>query len=194
MKKKEKEKERVNETVPESPETTPKEPTLEEQIVLLKAEVDQWKNKHAMAYADMDNLRKSQEKTFFEALRYRAEGFVDKLIPALDAFHIALKNPVEDPKVKNYLVGFEYIYNQIQQALEAEGVKVIPIKLSDAFDVKTMNALDTVEDEGPPNRVMNILSPGYQLHDRVVKPALVTVSKKPEPKQETKENNGENAA
>jgi molecular chaperone GrpE len=89
---------------------------------------------------------------------------------------------VDDPKVKNYLVGFEYIYNQLQQAMENEGVKVIPIKVGDAFNVKTMNALEAVEDEGPPDRIIKILSPGYQLHDRVVKPALVVVSKKIEAK------------
>ncbi len=156
---------------------TVKPPTPEETIAQLQDDIQQWKNKHAMVYADMDNLRKAQEKTFFEALRYRSEGFIDKLIPALDAFHIALKNPVDDPKVKNYLIGFEYIYNQLQQALEAEGVKVIPIKLNDAFDVKTMNALDAEVSEGPVDRVVKILSPGYQLHDRIVKQAMVIVSK-----------------
>jgi molecular chaperone GrpE len=179
-----KKKEKPTETTP-TPESEVNDnlpPTLEQQILALKAEVDMWKNKHAMAYADMDNLRKAQEKSYLEALRYRSEGFIDNLIPALDAFHIALKNPVDDPKVKNYLVGFEYIYNQLQQAMENEGVKVIPIKVGDAFNVKTMNALEAVEDEGPPDRIIKILSPGYQLHDRVVKPALVVVSKKIEAK------------
>ena len=194
MKKKEKPKE-----ASEAPESETKEnrpPTLEEQILSLKAEVNMWKNKHAMAYADMDNLRKAQEKSYLEALRYRSEGFIEHLIPAFDAFHIALKNPVDDPKVKNYLIGFEYIYNQLQQAMENEGVKVIPIKTGDAFNVKTMNALEAQEDEGPPDRILKILSPGYQLHDRVVKPALVVVSKKIEakPAEEDAKETGEQAA
>lgn len=166
-------------------------PTPEETIAQLQEDIQQWKNKHAMAYADMDNLRKAQEKTFFEALRYRSEGFIDKLIPALDAFHIALKSPVDDPKVKNYLIGFEYIYNQLQQALEAEGVKVIPIQLNDAFDVKTMNALDAEVSDGPVDRVVKILSPGYQLHDRIVKQAMVIVSKKPDAEKDVESPNNE---
>lgn len=140
-------------------------------------EVQLWKNKHAMVFADMDNLRKAQDKSFMEALRYRAEGFIDKLLPALDAFHIALRNPVDDPKVKNYLIGFDYIYKQIQQAMESEGLKALVVKEGDEFNVKTMGAIEAQEVDGPPNKVITILSQGYQLHDRVVKQALVIVSK-----------------
>jgi molecular chaperone GrpE len=154
-----------------------KELTLEEKMIALEAEIYQWKNKYAMMFADMDNLRKSQDKSFSEALRYRSEGFIDKLLPALESFHIALKNPVDDPKVKNYLIGFEYIYKQIQQALEDEGVKEISVKLNDTFDVATMHALESEVSDGKPNRVLKILSPGYKLHDRVVKQVLVIVSK-----------------
>jgi len=153
------------------------EPTLEEKLALAEAEIHSWKNKYAMVFADMDNLRKSQDKSYMEALRYRAEGFIDKLLPALDAFHIALRNPVDDPKLKNYLVGFDYIYKQIQQALDSEGVREIAVKVEDPFDVQTMHALETEVRDGPPNRVIKILSPGYRLHERVIKQALVVVSK-----------------
>ena len=167
-----------------------KELTLEDKMIALEAEIYQWKNKYAMMFADMDNLRKSQDKSFSEALRYRSEGFIDKLLPALESFHIALKNPVDDPKVKNYLIGFEYIYKQIQQALEDEGVKEIPVKLNDTFDVATMHALESEVSEGKPNRVLKILSPGFKLHDRVVKQVLVIVSKLAEaPNKDTSKTN-----
>lgn len=173
--------------------------SLEEKLHAAEAEIYNWKNKYAMMFADMDNLRKNQDKTFSEAIKYRAEGFIDKLLPALESFHIALKNPVDDLKVKNYLVGFEYIYNQISQALEEEGVKVIPVKVNDAFDVMTMHALESEVSEGPPNRVLKILSPGFKLHDRVVKQILVIVSKQAdkksqEPNQRNAKENGEKAA
>jgi molecular chaperone GrpE len=153
------------------------EPTLEEKLMAAELEIQALKNKYVMVFADMDNLRKSQDKTFMEAMRYRAEGFIDKLVPALDAFHIALKSPVDDPKLKNYLIGFDYIYKQIQQALESEGVREIPIKINDLFDVNTMHALEAEVSDSPPNRVLRILSGGYKLHDRIVKQALVIVSK-----------------
>ena len=158
--------------------------SLEEKLIAAEAEIYSWKNKYAMMFADMDNLRKNQDKSFSEALRYRAEGFIDRLLPALESFHIALKNPVDDPKVKNYLVGFEYIYNQISQALADEGVNEIPVKINDPFDVKTMHAIEAEVSEGPPNRVLKILSPGFKLHDRVFKQILVIVSKQAEKKSQ----------
>jgi molecular chaperone GrpE len=100
---------------------------------------------------------------------------------------------VDDPKVKNYLIGFEYIYKQIQQALEDEGVKEIPVKVNDAFDVMTMHALESQVSDGKPNRVLKILSPGFKLHDRVVKQVLVIVSKLADAanKDTSKTNTGE---
>lgn len=168
----------------DKPSQDKKHISLEEKLIAAEAEIYSWKNKYAMMFADMDNLRKNQDKSFSEALRYRAEGFIDRLLPALESFHIALKNPVDDPKVKNYLVGFEYIYNQISQALADEGVNEIPVKINDPFDVKTMHAIEAEVSEGPPNRVLKILSPGFKLHDRVFKQILVIVSKQAEKKSQ----------
>ncbi|MBM3909968.1 MAG: nucleotide exchange factor GrpE, partial [Firmicutes bacterium] len=98
---------------------------------------------------------------------------------------------------KNYLIGFEYIYNQLNQALIEEGVKEIPVKINDAFDVMTMHALETEVSEGPPNRVLKILSPGFKLHDRVVKQVLVIVSKQADKKNSEanlSQENGKQAA
>jgi len=182
---------------PEKPTQETKQVTIEEKLQAAEAEIYNWKNKYAMMFADMDNLRKSQDKAFSEAIRYRAEGFIDKLLPALESFHIAIKNPVDDPKLKNYLIGFEYIYNQLNQALIEEGVKEIPVKINDAFDVMTMHALETEVSEGPPNRVLKILSPGFKLHDRVVKQVLVIVSKQADKKNSEanlSQENGKQAA
>jgi molecular chaperone GrpE len=188
-----KQKEEKNETVKEPTEDVQSEEVKKDPLQDALNEVQDWKNKYAMVFADMDNLRKAQDKSFREAMRYRAEGFIDKLLPAMDAFHIALKSPVDDPKLKNYLVGFDYIYKQINQAMESEGLKALMVKEGDEFNVNTMNAIEAQETEGPPNKVVKILSQGYQLHERVVKQALVIVSKAKDvtTKQET---NGENAA
>lgn len=152
----------------------------EDEIAKLKSDLDYWQNQYYKAYADTQNLRKDIEKEHREAMKYRAEGFIDKLLPALDGFHLALQNEVKSEELKNYLVGFQYIYRNLSEVLESEGVKEIAPKKGDTFDAKTMHALEAVEDDGEENKVLAVYSKGYMLHDRMIRPAMVYVSKKKE--------------
>lgn len=157
----------------------------EEEIEKLKADADHWKNEYFRAYADTKNLRASLEKDHSQAMKYRAEGFIDGLLPVLDSFHMALANEPTDPALKNYLTGFQYIYRNLVAALESEGVYEIAPVIGEKFNADNMNAVDTVEDEGEENRIMKVYAKGYKLHDRIVRPAMVTVSvKHKEPEQE----------
>ncbi len=150
---------------------------LEEELKKVQAESEDWKNKYYMAFADMANLRKQNEKTYAEALKYRAMGFVEKLIMPLDSFHIALTMGNPTPEVRNYLIGFEYIYRQLTNVLDEEGVKEIDPKLGSDFDVNTMHAVEAVESDGPANKVVKVMGKGYQLKDRMVRSAMVVVTK-----------------
>ncbi len=157
-----------------------------EELEKAKADRDHWKNEYYRAYADTQNLRKSLEEDKRVAVRYRAEGFLSSLFPALDAFHVALNSPVQSEEVKNYLVGFQYIYNQIQKVLQDEGVSELAPKVGDPYDLNYMHAVEAIEsEEVAPGAVVKIYSNGYKLHDRLIRPAMVVVAKaKEEPKQE----------
>ena len=150
---------------------------LEEQIEKLKADVDHWKNEYYRAYADTKNLRNSLEKEQSELRRYRAIGFIEELLPVLDSFHMALDNEPPSPEVKNYLVGFQFIYRNLISALENEGVKEIAPQIGEKFSDKTMNAVDVTEQEGEENLVTRVYAKGYELHGRLIRPANVSVSK-----------------
>lgn len=162
---------------------------LNEKIKKLEADAEQWKNDYYRAYADTKNLRNSLEKDHQMFVKYRAEGFVENLFPVLDSFHMALANEPTDPALKNYLVGFQYIYKNLVSVLEAEGVTEIDPVVDKPFNAETMNAVDTVEvnDEKEVNLVKKVYSKGYKLHERLIRPANVVVGKlKEEPKQEDK--------
>ena len=105
----------------------------EENAKLLKA-VEDWKNKYYLSYADMDNLRKSIEKDHREALKYRASGFIEKLLPALDSFNLALKAEPKSEEMKNFLQGFSFIYTNLINVLKDEGVSELEPKIGDKFD------------------------------------------------------------
>ena len=159
---------------------------LEEEKEKAKADAEHWKNEYFRAYADTQNLRKQLEKDHMSAMKYRAEGFVDELLPVLDSFFAVLKNEPTDPNLKNYLIGFQYIYRNLVAALENEGVTEISPKVGDKFSADTMQVVETVESEGEENVIVDVHVKGYKLHDRLIRPANVTVSVKHKEKNEEK--------
>lgn len=154
------------------------------------AEMGEWKNKYYLAYADTQNLRKDLEKDHQAAIKYRAEGFLDGLLPALDSFYIALQSSPKDAEARSYQQGFQYLYNQIENALFAEGVSEILPKVGEGFDSATMHAVD-VKEGAEDGKIVQVFAKGYKLHDRLVRPAMVSVSKK---KVESKDDNKDSKA
>ena len=158
-----------------------------EKLEKANADVEHWKNEYYRAYADTKNLRNKLEKDFKEAIKYRVEGFVDELLPILDSFESVLKQEVEDPNLKNYLIGFQYVYKNLLAVLENEGVITFLPSVGDKFDHTTMDAIDTIEGEKD-NIVTKVYASGYKLHDHLIRPARVQVSviKKEEKPEEPK--------
>ena len=160
---------------------------LEEQLEKAKADLDHWKNEYYRAYADTKNLRSNLEKEHSEAMKYRAIGFIEELLPVLDSFHVVLENEPPSEEVKNYLVGFQFIYKNMVAALENEGVKEIAPKVGEKFSDKTMDAVDVTEQEGEENIITKVYAKGYELHGRLIRPARVSVSKNKKEESQTKE-------
>ena len=159
----------------------------EDKLAKLNADLEHWKNEYYRAYADMQNLRKQVEKEHREAIRYRSAGFIENLLPILDGFHMALQAEASSQEMKNFLVGFEFIYRNLVSVLENEGVTEISPKVGDDFDPETMQAIETQFDEkAEPNKVVKVNVKGYKLHERLIRPSIVVVStnKKDEPKEE----------
>ena len=158
---------------------------LEEQLEKAKADAEHWKNEYYRAYADTKNLRNNLEKEHSDIIKYRAMGFIEDLLPVLDSFHMALANEPTSQELKNYLVGFQFVYRNLVSVLENEGVKEIAPNIGDKFSDKTMNAVDVTEQEGEENVITKVYAKGYELHGRLIRPAQVSVSKNK--KEENKE-------
>lgn len=186
-----KEKEKENKTQEKEEKKAGK--ALEEalaKIASLEEEVKTWKDKTYRTLADCDNLRKSYEKDHQLMVKYRGQPFIEKLLPTLDSFYLVLKNEPSDPMLKGYLVGFQMIYNSMISELESEGVKQIIPSLGSDFDHNLMQAVDIEEGEED-DKIVSLSKPGYLLRDRLIRPAMVVVSKvkKDEKIQEVKEEN-----
>lgn len=148
------------------------------EIEKLNADVEHWKNEYYRAYADMQNLRKAVEKDHKEAIKYRVEGFIEDLIPILDSFHYALQNEAKNEEMKNFLVGFQYIYRNLVSVIENEGVTEYAPKVGDTFNPLFMQAIEKRESDQKDNTVLEVKTKGYKLHEHLIRPAIVVVSGK----------------
>lgn len=160
---------------------------LTEKIQTALKEADEWKNKYYGVFADMENARKQNEKDRVQFIKYRSMGFVERLLPILDGFHIAMSHVPTDEMLKNYLMGFNFIYRQLVEALENEGVKEVAPKVGDEFNADTMHAIDTeYSADQKPNTIAKVYTNGYFLHDRMVRAAtvVVTTDRQPEVNEE----------
>jgi len=162
----------------------------EDKLAKLNADLEHWKNEYYRAYADMQNLRKQVEKEHREAIRYRSAGFIENLLPILDGFHMALQAEASSQEMKNFLVGFQFIYRNLVSVLENEGVTEISPKVGDDFDPETMQAIETQFDEkAEPNKVVKVNVKGYKLHERLIRPSIVVVSTNKKDEDKKEENN-----
>lgn len=154
-------------------------------------EKDDWKNKYYEAYADMANLRKQVQKECDDAKRYASKSFVEELIPTLDSFDFALKNPSDDPKIKQYVQGFEMIHSKMINTLTQLGVSIIAPEIGSEYDPHKMQAFSTVDGEED-NKIAEVYCKGYALHEHLLRPAGVIVTAKVvEKKKDTVEDSKE---
>ncbi|MGX8850699.1 nucleotide exchange factor GrpE [Amedibacillus sp. YH-ame10] len=149
---------------------------LEEEIIKLKEEIAASKNAYFKAYADAENLKKRLQSEADNVRKYRIQGFASEVLPIIDNLERALNVKSEDEALKNYVKGFEMIYQQLIAVLDKEGVKEIEA-LNQPFDPNIHQALMQETIEGVESGiVVEVLQKGYMLKDRVLRATLVKVS------------------
>lgn len=149
---------------------------LEEEIIRLQEELATSKNAYFKAYADAENLKKRLQGEAENVRKYRIQSFALEVLPIIDNLERALNIQSDDESLKNYVKGFEMIYQQLLSILEKEGVKEIDA-LHQPFDPNVHQALMQETKEGVESGVvLEVLQKGYMLKDRVLRATLVKVS------------------
>lgn len=126
------------------------------------------------AKAETENLRRRAQEDIAKAHKYAAERFAAEMLPVKDSLEAALAT--ENAAAENLRSGVELTLRQLNAAFEKSGLAEIN-PAGEKFDPHKHQAITAVEAEGEPNRVLNVLQKGYVLHERVIRPALVVVSK-----------------
>jgi molecular chaperone GrpE len=126
------------------------------------------------AKADLENIRKRAQADIANAHKYAIENFSTELLTVMDSLEAALA--VENATVGNFKNGMELTLKQLISAFERFNIKVINPD-GEKFDPHQHQAMSTVDSNLPPNTVVHVMQKGYVLNDRIIRPALVTVSK-----------------
>ena len=129
--------------------------------------------------ADFSNYRKRTDAERAEFAKFAKADLIAKLLDVLDAYDRALATVPDDLKGSSWAEGMWLIERKLRQILENEGLKGID-SLGEAFDPYKHEAVAHVESDAPEGTVITEHQKAYRLHDRVIRPAMVTVAKKKE--------------
>lgn len=130
--------------------------------------------------AEMENFKKRVEKEKSETYKFANENIIKELVPVLDNLERALEHGQETENAKALLLGVEMTQKTFWAVLEKYGVTRVDA-LGEEFDPNLHEAVMVQEDaERPSGVVISQLHRGYRLHNRLLRPAMVVVSKKPE--------------
>lgn len=161
----------VNETAETVDEERPNLEKLLKDAELKSAEHhDAW----LRAKADAENIRKRAQSDVANAHKYAIESFSAELLAVMDSLEAALA--VENATVENFKNGMELTQKQLATVFEKFNIKMIDPQ-GEKFDPHQHQAMCTVDSDLQPNTVVQVMQKGYMLHDRVIRPALVSVSK-----------------
>lgn len=150
-----------------------------EQIAKLEADYATLKNDYLKVYAEMENTKRRIKEEAIKDRKYASQKVIGELINPIDMLIQIVNMPAPSPEIQNYVIGFQMIANQLLDVLKNEGLAPIEA-MGKEFDPKIMEAVETVETEDEENIVLKVMQPGYMYKDRVLRPAMVVVSKKKE--------------
>ena len=160
--------------------------TIEEEFAKLKAEYQEQYDQMLRKIAEFDNVKKRAERRAEESSKYAVEGVMKDIIPIIDSVERAIESTNESKDFDALSEGIQLIHKQLLDSLQRRNVNPIEA-MGENFDPNRHEAIMHVEsEEVPENAVIEEFQRGNTLHDRVVRPSMVSVSKgKPEKVKES---------
>ncbi len=156
--------------------------TPEARIAELETELAAANDRMLRLVAETENIRKRSEREREDTLRYAASGLAKDLLNVADNLHRALSAVPEDMRegdeaAKNFIVGVEMTEKELLAAFEKHGIQQI-LPLGEKFDYEKHQAMFELPSTGQaPGTVVELMQPGYIMHERLLRPAMVGVAK-----------------
>ncbi|MEN9842759.1 MAG: hypothetical protein RLZZ612_588 [Pseudomonadota bacterium] len=147
---------------------------LTQELAQLKAQNADLADQYLRAKAEADNARRRAEEEIAKARKFAVESFAESLLAVADSLEAGLG--IQEASAQQIREGAEATLKQLQSALARH--KVVPVVAEQGvkFDPRFHQAISMVPADQEPNTVVNVLQKGYQIAERVLRPALVTVA------------------
>lgn len=171
----------VAEALPATIETSNVTPEQLDELKTLAAKADENWERLVRTTADFDNFKKRAAREKQDAIKYANESLIQKVIPVLDNFEMALAAAQTSSAdgLKSLQDGVAMIHTQLKQVLTETGLEEISAA-GQVFDPNLHEAVSQQESaEVPEGNVLQQLRKGYKLRERLLRPATVIVAKKP---------------
>ena len=156
-------------------------PSLDERLTTAEAEAAEFKDRALRALAEVENIRRRAQREREDAVKYAAANIARDLLSTADNLRRALASvneaSVTDDVTRNLLTGVAATERELLAAFEKNGIKRLDPKGA-RFDHNFHQAIFEAESTGKPaGTIVEVLQPGYVLHDRLLRPAMVGVAK-----------------
>jgi molecular chaperone GrpE len=143
-------------------------------IAELEGRLAEMSDAYLRAKAETENARRRADEDVAKARKFAVEAFAEAMLPVMDSMEAAIATP--DAKVETVLEGVHATRRQLASALERNKVTEINPAAGTKFDPHQHQAISVVPAVQDPNTVVAVLQKGFLIADRVLRPALVTVS------------------
>ena len=149
-------------------------PSLEEMVKQAELNAQEHHDAWLRAKAEGENIRLRAQEDITKAQKFAVERFSNEMLAVKDSLEAGLAITTEN--IESFKNGMELTLKQLNSAFEKFNIKEIN-PLGEKFDAHKHQAIGMMESEQDPNTVVSVMQKGYALHDRVLRPAMVMVSK-----------------
>ena len=160
--------------MPDLPASEAAAPSAEQRLAELDAKHTEVADAYLRAKAEAENIRRRADEDISKARRFAIESFAESLLPVKDSLEAAIALP--DARPEQLLEGVHATLRQLVAALERNKVLAINPPAGTKFDPHQHQAISVVPAEQDANTVVAVLQKGYLINERVLRPALVTVT------------------
>ena len=161
----------------------PDEGSVEDSLDLLRGDLEKAQQEVLYAKAEVQNVRRRLEKDIQDARQYAATGFARDILSVADNLARALDHVPpemrEDDKLKGFLAGIEATQRELDKVFGLHGISRIAAQGLPLDPHQHQAMLEVPSDEAEPGTVVQEMQAGYMIKDRLLRPAMVAVAKKP---------------